>query len=50
MYKLYLYEISTDGGKTFTNQWLTENEAKEAMRKGLTVKKSDPKLHTKVIY
>ena len=29
MFKLYLYEVSADNGKTWTTQWLTPNEAEE---------------------
>lgn len=29
MFKLYLYEVSADDGKTWTTQWLTANEAEE---------------------
>jgi len=30
--KMYLFDISADGGKTWTAQWLTEEEADEHRR------------------
>ena len=29
MWEMHLYRISRDGGVTWTEQWLTDNEAKE---------------------
>lgn len=37
MFKLYLYEVSADNGKTWTTQWLTANEAEEHERSGCIV-------------
>ena len=39
----YLYEISADGGKTFTEQWLTKEEAADHKNAGYIVsRKSYP--------
>lgn len=40
MFRLYLYDISADGGQTWTSQWLIENEAEEEKKNGWIVKKN----------
>lgn len=35
------YNISADGGETWTTQYLTAPEAEEAMREGYIVKKEE---------
>lgn len=37
MFKLYMYELSADDGKTWTTQWLTANEAEEHEKNGYIV-------------
>lgn len=37
MKKHRYFEISADGGETFTKQWLTDEEAKEEQKAGYTV-------------
>ena len=49
MFKLYLYRISADNRKTWTEQWMTENEAKEVEREGYIVVACDKRLHYKEI-
>ena len=39
MFKLYMYELSADNGKTWTTQWLTANEAEEHEKMGYIVNK-----------
>ena len=41
VYKLYIYAISSDG-ENYTEQWLTEEEAKEHKDEGYIVLKKDP--------
>ena len=44
---LYLYDISADGGKTWSTQWLTPNEAAEQQKEypNWIIKPKDPRLH-----
>ena len=37
MFKLYMYELSADDGKTWTSKWLTANEAEEHEKNGYIV-------------
>ena len=34
---IHLYKVSADGGKTWTRQWLTKTEVKEARQRGWIV-------------
>ena len=49
MFKLYLYRMSADNGNTWTEQWMTENEAKEVKREGYIVIACDSRLFYKEI-
>lgn len=49
MYKLYLYRISADNRSTWTEQWMTESEAKEAEKEGYIVIACNKLLHNKEI-
>lgn len=49
MVKLYKYKISADGGKTWTEQWLSETEAKKEQSAGLIVQQLDPRLFYKEV-
>lgn len=35
---LHLYKISTDGGRSWTEQWLTDNERDEHLSLGYIIK------------
>ena len=48
VYKLHIYAISSDG-ETYTEQWLTEQEAQEEKEKGYTVLQKDPTIWHKEI-
>lgn len=39
-YILYCYKVSADDGKTYTTQWLTEEEAEEHKAMGYIVEKN----------
>ena len=52
IFRLFLFDISADGGKTYTTQWLTNNEAEEIKKEfpHYIIIKRDPGQFYKEIY